>query len=275
MFRDLFEFVWGPFWRSTWLCPCLDCCLGYKSNHSDLPESWERIFAPCRCSFIQKYSRRIERSYIGSNGIRRMKRCLSRSSKNCALRILYVNHMTGESTLKCPCAQCCPDRKGTPCLTLGSLFDQNESARSEEGDDPLIPSQDLTRVGKPCWRLGDFFDDPTIERRLNLLDDDSIIPAQDVSLSIFDDMPGFALARNHIDLTKMMDQPAGLTVQSPSNLSSKSKDDDDLPLNTDPCVKGSKDSRQRRWSLEGVRTLFPDWQQSFQTLKSALSTLSK
>lgn len=74
------------------------------------------------------------------------------------------------------------------------LFGEDKPGASEEQSDPLIPAQDLTRVGKPCWHLGDLFGERGIEGLQ--LEDDPVIPAQDVGLDIFDDMPGFALADN-------------------------------------------------------------------------------
>ena len=111
------------------------------------------------------------------------------------LRVLYINHITGEASLHCPCATCSPDWKGVRCISLGSLFNEDEPRLVEENDDPLIPAQDLTRVGGPCWHLGDLFNDDRTESFD--YEDDSVIPAQDVGLHIFDDMPGFALAKNH------------------------------------------------------------------------------
>ena len=86
-----------------------------------------------------------------------------------------------------------------PCITLGLLFGEDEPGLLEEYSDPLIPVQDLTRVGVPCWRLGDLFSEDRIEGVE--VENDPVIPAQDVGLHIFDDMPGFALARNHPPLT--------------------------------------------------------------------------
>ena len=169
--------------------------MGFKSNHSPLPESWERIVAPCKCSFGKKIDRSLEKTYLGSDGGRYMVPCPLGNGHGCRLRVLYINHVTEEATLYCPCATCSHDEKGVPCLTLGSLFGQDESRLLEEIDDPLIPAQDLTRIREPCWRLGDLFNDDGTETLAN--EGDSVIPAQDVGLHIFDDMPGFALAKNH------------------------------------------------------------------------------
>ncbi|KAM0800790.1 hypothetical protein BDR22DRAFT_850547 [Usnea florida] len=188
------RFAWGGFSRKTKRCPCLYCLqMDSGSGHSPLPKSWERIVAPCKCSFIVDSDRGFELSYMDSDGFRYTKPCPLGNGDECCLRVLYVNHVTGEATLHCPCATCSPDWKGVPCLTLGSLFGQDESRLLEEIDDPLIPAQDLTRVGEPCWRLGDLFNDDKTEDLGN--EDDPIIPAQ--GLHIFDDMPGFALAKNH------------------------------------------------------------------------------
>ena len=121
--------------------------------------------------------------------------CHSEKLQDCRLRILYINHITGESTLHCPCAACSPNWKGVPCLTLGMLFGEDEPGASEEQSHHLIPAQDLTRVGISCWHLGDLFGERGIEGLE--LEDDPVIPAQDVGLDIFDDMPGFAPAENH------------------------------------------------------------------------------
>ena len=189
----MFWFDWNGLELFTNDCPCLDCCLyisGSKSKHSPLPRSWERIFAPCRCSVVGSSVSRYKETYLRADGLRRPKPCPFDFSGNCRLRILYINHITKESTLHCPCASCSPDWKGVPCLTLGSLFGDEQPDFWEEARDSPIPAQDLTRVGKPCWRLGSLFDEPTMEDLE--LDEDPVIPAQDVGLSIFDDMPGFA-----------------------------------------------------------------------------------
>lgn len=214
-----FDFTWNGFQRYTWRCPCLDCWSrrsSSESSHSPLPEPWERLFAPCKCSFIKGSTCGLEGTFVGSDGGRWEKYCPSGDERVCNVRILYINHITGESTLRCPCATCCPDRKGVPCLTLASLFGEDEPVLSKEAtsDDPLIPVQDLTRVGKPCWRLGNLFDEHTLEDPD--LDDDPVIPAQDVGLDIFDDMPGFALARNHLDPTKRQPSPALRKRDSPT-----------------------------------------------------------
>ena len=123
------------------------------------------------------------------------------------LRILYISHTTGEATLHCPCATCSPDWKGVLCNTLGLLFGEDESGLLDENSDPLIPAQDLTRVGIPCWHLGDLFNKVKLESLDLDLEDDPVIPAQDVGLHIFDDMPGFALARNHLDPSRVASTP--------------------------------------------------------------------
>lgn len=107
-----------------------------------------------------------------------------------------MNHITGETTLHCPCANCSRDWNGLPCVTLNMLFGEHDDGLLEEHSDPLIPIQDLTEVATPCWRLGDLFNEDRTES-LDL-EDDPVVPAQDVGLDIFDDMPGFALARNHL-----------------------------------------------------------------------------
>ena len=163
MLVSFWHFKWGGFTRTTRLCPCpcSDCLpLGSKSSHSPLAESWERIVAPCQCSFIEGSNRKLEKTYLGSDGGRYRVPCSLGTGNRCRLRVLYINHVTGEATLHCPCATCSPDWRGVPCLTLGSLFHEDEPCLVEETDDPLIP-------------------------------------AQDVGLHIFDDMPGFALAKNH------------------------------------------------------------------------------
>ena len=137
------------------------------------------------------------------NGSRVPKLCPSGDGQNCELRALYINHITGETTLRCPCATCSPDWNGLPCTTLKLLFGENEDGLLEEHSDPLIPAQDLTRVGNPCWRLGDLFNEDRTESLE--LEDDPVIPAQNVGLHIFDDMPGFAVARNHLAPTTAQD----------------------------------------------------------------------
>lgn len=62
-------------------------------------------------------------------------------------------------------------------------------------------------MGKPCWRLGDLFNEDRIDGLALDLEDDPVIPAQDVGLHIFDGMPGFALARNHLDLSFVAHTP--------------------------------------------------------------------
>ena len=190
------RFTWGGFSCKSLRCPCLNCRrLDSKSGHLPLAKSWERIVAPCRCTFINCSERGFEKTYVSSDGLRHNKLCPAGNGQKCKFRVLYVNHVTGEVTLHCPCATCSPDWKGAPCLTLGSLFGQDESPLPEDIDDPLIPAQDLTRIGESCWRLGDLFNDVGSESFE--YEDDSMIPDQDVGLHIFDDMPGFALAKNH------------------------------------------------------------------------------
>lgn len=167
-------------WRITLLCPCLDYwskLSSYESSHSTLPKSWERLFAPCKCSFIKESACGREETSIGSDGKRRIKPCPLRKWQRCRFRILYINHITGESTLHCPCTTCRPDWRRVPCVTLASLFGEVEPTHSKEAtvSDPLIPTQDLTRVGKPCWRLGDLFDELTTGSPD--LDGDPVIPA--------------------------------------------------------------------------------------------------
>ena len=195
-------------------CPCLDRCFHSESTHSPLPDSWERLFAPCKCSFIAGSTRGYEESCLGSEDLRWKSRCPADNSRNCSLRILYINHVTGETTLHCSCATCSPDWKTAPCLNLGSLFAEDEpSLLDENSDDLLIPAQDLTRMGKSCWRLGDLFDVENLPEGWQL-DVDPVIPDQDVGLHIFDDIPGFALAKNHPPLTPAQSSP--LTVDKPS-----------------------------------------------------------
>ena len=216
-------FYWNVFWRLTHLCPCLHCCFGWSSSeskHSPLPGSWERLFAPCKCSFVGDRDRGVEESYLDSDGFRRRKYCPGRKRQNCRLRILYINHTTGESTLHCPCATCSPYWKGVPCLTLSTLFGEDEPGASDGQSDPLIPAQDSTRVGIPCWRLGDLFGEHTTEGLE--LEDDPVIPAQDVGLDIFDDIPGFALAKNHL---MGQDLPRRPTKQDPPLAASASVTD--------------------------------------------------
>lgn len=203
---SVWHFKWGGFARKTRLCPCpcSDCLpLGSKSSHSPLRESWEKIVAPCKCSFIENSHHGVEETELSSDGLRCRVLCPIGNGQYCRLRVLYINYVTEEVTLKCPCATCSPDWKGVPCVTLGSLFDEDDHGPVEENDDPLIPAQDLTRVGEPCWRLGDLFNDDKTESfeyeddSIIPAQDDSIIPAKGVGLHIFDDMPGFALAKNH------------------------------------------------------------------------------
>ena len=187
------------------------------------------------------------------------------SSGICTQRILYINHITKESTLHCPCASCSPDWKGVPCLTLGSLFGDEQPDFSEEARDSPIPAQDLTRVGKPCWRLGSLFDEPTTEDLE--LDEDPVIPAQDVGLSIFDDMPGFALARNHIDSTAW-DPPPALTPLNPPFETTP----EELPLTASTCVSPSH-LRQGDWTFKGVLASLVDLWRGTWTFKSILTSL--
>ena len=137
------------------------------------------------------------------NGFRVRAPCPSGKGQDCRLRVLYINCITGETTLHCPCATCSPDWNGLPCNTLKLLFGEDEDSLLEDHSDPLIPTQDLTSVGNPCWRLGDLFNEDRTESLE--LEDNPIIPAQDVGLHIFDDMPGFAVARNHLAPTMAQD----------------------------------------------------------------------
>lgn len=211
-----FKFAWDGYRRYTDMCPCSDCRYWTRwtseSSHLPLPQSWERLVAPCKCSFVKGLHCGYEEDYVTLNGFHYRKFCPLGKGRNCILRALYINHITGEMTLRCPCATCSPDWNGLPCTTLGLLFGENEDGLLEEQGDPLIPSQDLTRVGNPCWRLGDLFN----EDRTEILDleDDPVIPAQDVGLHIFDDMPGFALARSHL---------ASTTAQNPHPTASAPK----------------------------------------------------
>lgn len=200
MLTSNLEFAWDGFLRKTLECPCLECQGWiFGSNHSPLPESWERLVAPCKCSFVENSTCGFEKSYLDSDGFATVMPCPSRKSQRCRLRVLYINHITGEATLNCPCATCSPDWNGVPCTTLRSLFGENAPGLLEPNIHPLIPAQDLTKVGNPCWRLGDLFNEDR-EESLDL-EGETLIPAQDVELHIFDDMPGFALARNHLALT--------------------------------------------------------------------------
>ena len=218
-----------------------------KDKHGPLPGSWERIFAPCRCSFIGSSAGSLRESYLDADDIRRAKPCPLGTERRWRYRILYINHVTGESTLHCPCASCSPEWKGVPCLTLGSLFGDEQPDISDGSLDSPIPAQDLTRVGKPCWRLGSLFDEATTEGLE--LDEDPVMPAQDVGLSIFDDMPGFALARNHIDsrawdmppVSKALDAPLKTMPEEP-------------PLTASTCVNPSP-LRQGDWTFKGVLSL--------------------
>ena len=264
-----FKFSWNGFWRHTGLCPCLDCCFGgssSESKHSPLPGSWDRLFAPCKCSFVEDPTCGYEKSYLGSDGERRAKRCRLTKYENCRLRILYINHTTGESTLHCPCATCSPDWKGVPCLSLGMLFGEDEPGAPDGKSDPLIPAQDLTRVGTPCWRLGGLFGEHGIEGLE--LEDDPIIPAQDVGLDIFDDMPGFALAENHI----MEPNPSlVLTAQNPARTSTKQGP----PLATSASTTNVSHLQQGRRSLGVLTSLTTRYPFSFlASYTAALSTRS-
>lgn len=268
MFGGHFEFIWNEFRRSTWLCSCLDCWStrsSSESSHSALPDSWERLFAPCKCSFIKRSTCGVEGSYIGADGIRWQKYCPSRDKQNCRLRILYINHITGESTVRCPCATCCPDWRGVPCVTLASLFGEVEPTHSEEapGSDPMIPAQDLTRAGKPCWRLGDLFEEDTLES-LDL-DDDPVIPAQDVGLDIFDDMPGFALARNHLDPMKRTPSPALTKWDSPTVSTPK------IPSSHDSTCMNSNHLPRRRWTFQDVLAFLTELRQGQWSFNDILS----
>ena len=243
----------------TSLCPCLDCCLyssGAESKHSPLPGSWERIFAPCRCSFVRRSGGRVREDYI-NDGTRRVKPCPSEPWRQCRLRILYINHFTGESTLHCPCASCSPGWRGVPCLTLGSLFGDEQPDFWEEARDSPVPAQDLTRVGKPCCRLGCLFDEPTTEDLE--LDKDPVIPAQDVGLSIFNDMRGFALARKHIDSRRAWGPPLEIRPKGP-------------PLTASTRASPSH-LRQNVWTFKGVLASLVNLWQGPWTFKSVLTSL--
>lgn len=154
MFTISFRLEW--FLRNTEICPCL----GYwwrdsESSHSPLPESWERLVAPCKCSFIESFTRGFEETYLGSDGGRYRKACSLGDRQQCRLRVLYIDHITEEATLHCPCGTCSPDWRWGPCNTLGLLYGEDEPGLLEENGDPVIPAQGLTRVGNPCPRLGD------------------------------------------------------------------------------------------------------------------------
>lgn len=97
------------------------------------------------------------------------------------------------------------------------LFGEEEPGASDGQSDPLIPAQDLTRVGIPCWHLGDLFGEREIEGLE--LQDDPLIPAQDIGLDIFDDMPGFALAENQF--MEQDDAPLVSTAQNPPRIPTK------------------------------------------------------
>ena len=233
--------------------------------HWPLPGSWERIFAPCRCSFVSISVGRARESYLDAEGIRRAEPCPLGTGRNCRLRILYINHVTGESTLHCPCASCSPDWKGVPCLTLGSLFGDEQPDFSEEAYDSPVPAQDLTRVGKPCWRLGSLFDEPTMEDLE--LDEDPVIPAQDVGLSIFDDMPGFALARNHIDPRAWGTSPVLTPLDPPLETTPE-----DPPFTASTGVRPSH-LRQNVWTSKRVLASLVNLWQGPWTFKSVLTSL--
>lgn len=271
----VFEFFWDGFQRITLLCPRLDYWSkpwSYESSHSPLPESWERLFAPCKCSFIQGSACGREETSIGSDGKRRIKPCPLGKWHRCRFRILYINHITGESTLHCPCATCCPDWRGVPCVTLESLFGEVEPTHSEEatGNDPLIQTQDLTRVRKPCWRLGNLFDERTTGSPD--LDDDPVIPAWDVGLDIFDNMSGFALARNHLDLEKRIPSPA-LTARARSAVTMPEN-----PPARDSTCTNSNHMPRHHWTFNNIlsflTTLTNQRQRSwtFENLLSSLTT---
>ena len=212
-----FHFAWDRFCRYTYQYPWPRRYHGLSESEScqfSLPESWERLCAPCKCSFVEGSSRGLEEAYLGSDNIYWEEPCPLKNSQLCSVRMLYINHTTGEATLHCPCATCSPDWKAAPCLTLDTLFGGDDPCfLNENSDDPLIPAQDLTKVGKSCWRLGDLFDDESVPHSWDI-DVDPIIPAQDVGLHIFDDMPGFALAKNHPLLSTA--QEPSLKVQQPS-----------------------------------------------------------
>ena len=260
MLSTFFEFAWHGLARQTAQCPCLDCLqMGSKSCHSPFPEPWERIVAPCMCSFMESSYCRIEETYLSSDGFRYQAPCPLRNGQQCRLRVLYINHITEEVTLHCPCTTCSPDWKGVPCVTLGSLFIEDEPRLVEENDDPLIPAQDLTRVAGPCWRLGDLFNDDRTEHLEN--EDDSIIPAQDVGLHIFDDMPGFALAKNH---RPSATHEVPLVANTPVS----------QPLTAEESDLNSPDSRTTAVSLQKPPTKAVSIQSFFSLLVSYIVTRS-
>lgn len=267
----VFEFYWDGFQRITLLCPCLDYwskLSSYESSHSTLPKSWERLFAPCKCSFIKESACGREETSIGSDGKLRIKPCPLGKWQRCRFRILYINYITGESTLHCPCATCCSDWRGVPCVTLASLFGEVEPTHSKEAtvSDPLIPTQDLTRVGTPCWRLGDLFDERTTGSPD--LDDDPVIPAQDVGLDIFDDMPGFALAGNHLDLEKRDLSPA-LTARAPSAATMP----ENPPAPDSTCTNSSHLPRHH-WTFNNILSFLTNQRQRSWTFENLLSSLT-
>lgn len=257
---SLWRFAWGEFTCETFLCPCSDCLrLGSKSSHSPLPESWERIFAPCKCTFIENFHCGLEKTYLSSDGSRYQAPCPLRNGQQCRLRVLYINHITDEVTLHCPCTTCSPDWKGVPSVTLGSLFNEDEPRLVEENDDPLIPAQDLTRVGGPCWHLGDLFNDDGTESFE--YEDNPVIPAQDVGLHIFDDMPGFALAKNH---RPSATQEVPLTANTP----------EPQPLMAEESNVGSLGSRTTALSLQKPPTKAVSIQSFFSLSVSYIVTRS-
>ena len=99
------------------------------------------------------------------------------------------------------------------------------------------------------------------------LDEDPVIPAQDVGLSIFDDMPGFALARNHIHtkawdtslVSTPLDSPLETTPEEP-------------PMTVRTCVSPSH-LRQGEWTFKGILATVVELRQGTWTFKSVLTSL--
>ena len=279
MFNTGFCFAWDRFCRNNFKVTWLDWNFRLsqpRSSHSPLPISWERLCAPCKCSFVKGSSRGFEESYFETDDIYWRKPCPLKRFRQCSVRMLYINHTTGEATLHCPCATCSPDWKAAPCLTLNSLFGEDESSPLDENcHDPLIPAQDLTRVGKSCWRLGDLFDRKSVPYSRDL-DIDPAIPAQDVGLHIFDDMPGFALAKNHPPITtaqestlKVLQPPLAertplakqppVTVQLPPLPTSKYNDLSDVPQGHRPYLKKLLLQLPTSVSIASILSLFVDY----------------
>lgn len=123
-------------------------------------------------------------------------------------------------------------------------------------------------MGIPCWHLGDLFGELGIEGLE--LEDDPVIPAQDVGLDIFDDMPGFALAENHF--TEQDDTPLVFTAQNPPRIPTKQ----DLSLAASASVMNVSPLRRERPGLRDLlaslttRYRFP----SLLSYIAALSTCS-